>query len=104
MQQTQASNQRTRTTVAIAPALLDAVDRAVREGLAASRNDFLAAALRRELARCNRQAIDDAFAAMADDPDYQQEAMDIEQSFAVASWEALATSARTPPLEAIRYE
>lgn len=36
--------------------------------------------------------IDAAFAAMADDPEYQAEALQIEQEFSIAQWEALQSS------------
>ncbi len=37
----------------------------------------------------SRTEIDAAFAAMADDPEYQEEALRICEEFAVADWEAL---------------
>jgi len=36
--------------------------------------------------------IDAAFAAMADDPEYQAEALQIEREFSIAQWEALQSS------------
>ena len=80
---------RARTTVVIPPDLLEAVDRAVSEGLARSRNDFLALALRNQLAQCRRATIDAAFAGMADDGDYQREAVEITRAFETADAEAL---------------
>lgn len=80
---------RTRTTVTIPLALLEAVDRAVEEGLARSRNDFLAMALHNQLAQCRRTAIDTAFAGMATDAEYQQEAREVLRDFEAADWEAL---------------
>src|SRR5262249_36781791 len=78
-----------RTTLAIPAELLDAVDQAIREGKARSRNELVASALRHELAAHERAAIDAAFAAMADDPDYRAEAERIAAEFATADWEAL---------------
>jgi len=78
-----------RTTLAIPADLLEAADQAIREGKARSRNELVASALRHELASYERAAIDAAFAAMADDPDYREEAERIADEFATADWEAL---------------
>ena len=51
-----------RTTVTLPANLLEAMDRAVREGNARSRNELITIALRRELAAQERAAIDAAFA------------------------------------------
>lgn len=80
---------RARTTVVIPPELLEAVDRAVSEGVARSRNEFLAQALRNQLALCHRAAIDEAFAGMADDSDYQREAVEVTRAFETVDAEAL---------------
>lgn len=77
-----------RTTLALPEDVLAAVDRAVREGKARSRVAWITEALRRELAAEERTAIDAAFAAMATDTAYRQEAEMIEAEFAGASWEA----------------
>jgi metal-responsive CopG/Arc/MetJ family transcriptional regulator len=77
-----------RTTVAIPSDLLEAVDTAVREGKVRSRNEFLAEALRREIAAQRRAEIDAAFAAMADDEELQREAEQIAEEFVIAEWEA----------------
>ncbi len=81
---------RVRTTVAIPRDLLVAVDRAVRDGLAKSRNDFLAAALHRELRAHRRRTIDAAFAGMATDPDYQREALAMTREMEATDWETLS--------------
>ncbi len=78
-----------RTTLALPADLLERVDSAVREGRARSRNAFVAAALRRQLAAEEAAVIDAAFAAMADDEEYQAEARALAEEFAVADWEAL---------------
>ncbi len=77
-----------RTTVAIAESQLRAVDAAVQQGSAASRNDFVALALRNQLAAWRRQAIDASFAEMASDPVYQCEALEIADEFGSADWES----------------
>jgi len=76
------------TTLAIPRELLEATDRAVLEGKARSRNDFMVQALRRELAAQKRSAIDAALVEMASDPDYQAEVLKLETEFATAQWEA----------------
>ncbi len=75
-----------RTTITLPRQLLDAVDQAVREGRAKSRNDLLATAIRHELGALQRAAIDAAFDEMANDLDYQEEARRITDEFARADW------------------
>ncbi|HLF05166.1 MAG TPA: YlcI/YnfO family protein [Dehalococcoidia bacterium] len=83
-----------RTTLTLPAALLAAVDQAVREGKAKSRNQLVAAALRRELAALERAAIDQAFAGMADDKAYQEESLKIAEEFAISDWEAFQLGER----------
>ena len=45
--------------------------------------------MRHELAALKRAEIDTAFADMANDTEYQAEALQIEAEFFLASWEAL---------------
>ena len=78
-----------RTTLTISRELLEATDKAVLEGKAKSRNDFVAQALRREPALQKRSEVDAALAEMANDPDYQAEVLKLEVEFATAQWEAL---------------
>jgi metal-responsive CopG/Arc/MetJ family transcriptional regulator len=78
-----------RTTFTLPADLLEAMDRAVREGNARSRNELITTALRRELAAQERAAIDTAFAAMADDPVYHAEAREVATAFTAADWEAM---------------
>lgn len=80
---------KTRTTVSLPTDLLVGVDDAVRRGLAASRSAFLANAVRRELERKHREAIDREFESMATDPAYQSEAREITDEYQIADWEAL---------------
>ena len=85
-----------RTTLTLPADLLAAVDQAVREGRARSRNELVAGALRHELSAQERLAIDAAFAAMADDPAYKAEARAIAAEFAPADWEALRRAEGQP--------
>ncbi len=82
-------SQNTRTTLTLPNELLEATDKAVQQGKAKSRNEFVAQALRRELAAQKRAEVDAALAEMANDPDYQAEVLKIEAEFASAQWEAL---------------
>lgn len=76
-----------RTTLTLPAELLEAADRAVRAGRARSRNDFVASALRRELAAQRRAEIDADLADMATDTDYQHEAAQIMAELATADSE-----------------
>ena len=82
------SNQTMRTTLALPVDLLKATDQLVREGKAKSRNELVAAALRHELAALQRAAIDAAFAEMAHDQVYWDEARRLTVEFASSDWEA----------------
>lgn len=77
-----------RTTLSLPAELLEATDLAISKGQAKSRNEFIAQALKHELAALRRAEIDAEFAAMADDVEYQAEVLQIEAEFALASWEA----------------
>ena len=85
-----------RTTVALPEDLLERVDRAVREGKARSRNGFVAAALRRELAAEEAAEIDAAFAAMAEDEAYQVEARAMAEEFVADEWVAFRKAESQP--------
>jgi metal-responsive CopG/Arc/MetJ family transcriptional regulator len=82
-------NQTIRTTITLPAELLAAADRAVNQGKARNRNQFVAQALLHELEALKRAEIDAALAEMAQDPAYQAEVLKIEAEFAAASWEAL---------------
>jgi metal-responsive CopG/Arc/MetJ family transcriptional regulator len=77
-----------RIAVTLPSELRSAVDQAVREGGAKSRNELMANALRRELAALERAAIDAAFAEMAHDLDYQEESRRLTAEFESSDWEA----------------
>lgn len=77
-----------RTTLSLPADVLEATDRAVQQGLARSRNEFVTIALRHELAAQKKAKIDAEFAFMADDAEYQAESLAIASEFALAEWEA----------------
>ncbi len=78
-----------RTTLTLPAELLEATELAVSQGKAKSRNEFVAQALRHELAALKRAEVDAALAEMAQDPEYQAEVLKMEAELATASWEAL---------------
>ncbi len=81
--------QTVRTTLTLPAELVEAADQAIGQGKAKSRNEFVAQALRHELAALKRAEIDAALAQMAQDPEYQAQVLKMETEFATASWEAL---------------
>ncbi|KAB8330491.1 ribbon-helix-helix protein, CopG family [Scytonema tolypothrichoides VB-61278] len=83
------NHQTVRTTLTLPSELLEATDKVVQQGKAKSRNEFVAQALRRELAALKRAEVDAALAQMANDPEYQAEVLKMEAEFASAQWEAL---------------
>ena len=87
---------RTRTTVALPTELLEGIDAAVKGGLTPTRNEFLAAAVRHELERIRREAVDREFEMMAEDPIYQRESREISEEHRVAGWEALRVAEDEP--------
>ena len=80
------------TTLTLPDDLLAAVDDAVREGRASSRDELVVEALRRWLASFDEEAIDRAFDSMADDTEYLGEAEEIARGFARAEWDAFRSS------------
>jgi metal-responsive CopG/Arc/MetJ family transcriptional regulator len=83
-----------RTTVAVPVHLLEQVDAAVQAGSVRSRNEFVAAALRHELAAREREEIDAAFRAMGEDDEVQEEASLLAREFAPSDWEAFEAGER----------
>ncbi|GBF86433.1 hypothetical protein AsFPU3_3504 [Aphanothece sacrum FPU3] len=77
-----------RTTITLPEELLKATDLMITQGKVKSRNEFIAQALRHELAALKQAEIDAALAEMAQDPDYHTEVLRMEAEFTTASWEA----------------
>lgn len=86
------SNPTIEATISLPANLLEATDRAVNQGKAKSRDEFIMRAIRRELAALKRAETDTALAEMASDPEYQAEVLQMEAEFATASWEAFKLS------------
>ncbi|MEB3311626.1 MAG: CopG family transcriptional regulator [Snowella sp.] len=79
-----------RTTLALPADLLQATDTLVSQGKINSRNEFIAQAIKHELAALKRAEIDQALAEMVQQPDYQEEVLKMDREFARASWEAFS--------------
>lgn len=77
------------TTLGLPSDLLAAVDKAICEGHARNRDELVESALRRELTKLRRAALDAEFVHMKDDADYRTEAFQILADFAQSDWEAL---------------
>jgi metal-responsive CopG/Arc/MetJ family transcriptional regulator len=81
-------NNMVRTTLTLPADLLEAADRAVRDGKSRSRNAFVASAIRRELDSQRRAEIAADLADMGRDADYLHEAERIMTEFASSDVEA----------------
>jgi hypothetical protein len=62
---------------------------------ASSFNDFVVQAIEQKLRQLSEAEIDAAFAGMADDLDYQHQAIALSQEFEQSDWEALRASEGT---------
>ncbi|MEZ2229567.1 MULTISPECIES: CopG family transcriptional regulator [unclassified Microcoleus] len=82
------SNPTIEAKISLPANLLEATDKAVNQGKAKSRDEFIMRAICRELAALKRAEIDEALAEMTSDPEYQAEVLQMEAEFATASWEA----------------
>jgi hypothetical protein len=82
------------TTLRLPRPLYDRVKGLVEREHAGSVNDFIVNALAAYVRAVERKAIDDAFADMADDTQYQREALLIAEQFARSDAEALELSER----------
>jgi metal-responsive CopG/Arc/MetJ family transcriptional regulator len=89
-------SQTVRTTLTIPADLLQATDAIINQGKANSRNEFVAQALKHELATLKRAEIDQALAEMAQQQDYHTEVLKMDSEFAIASWEALKQEENQP--------
>jgi hypothetical protein len=80
------------TTVRLPKRIYEEARAAVKESKAASSiNDFLVQAVEQRLKQLRDREIDAAFAKMADDPEYQRDAVTLAQSFEGSDWSAYQT-------------
>ncbi len=82
------SNPTIEAKISLPVSLLEATNKAVQQGKANSRDEFIMRAIRKELAALKRAEIDASFAKMANDAEYQAEALQIAEEFAISDWEA----------------
>lgn len=78
-----------RTTVTLPTILVRRSEHFVEKGAVPSRNALIIAALEHFLAELEEREIDQAFAAMAEDTDYQMFDEQLAEDFAESDWEAL---------------
>lgn len=88
--------ERVRTTVRLPRPLYEEARRVVEKSISPAQtiNDFFVAAILAYLKHLERRQIDAAFAAMAEDTDYQKEASLIAEEFSQSDWEAFQTTER----------
>jgi hypothetical protein len=82
------------TTLRLPRPLYERVKIFVEQNKTGSVNDFVVTALSAYVRAVERKAIDDAFRGMADDKQYQREALLIAEQFAASDAEALELSER----------
>ena len=77
------------TTVRLPKDLYEQARIAVKEaGAASSINDFMVEAIEEKLRQLHEQEIDQAFAGMGADEEYQKDSVSLAESFARSDWEA----------------
>lgn len=81
-----------RTTVTLPANLVKRSERFVEKGVIPSRNALIVAALEYFLAELEEREIDQAFAAMAEDKEYQLLDERLAEEFADSDWEALLSA------------
>lgn len=81
-----------RTTVSLPSALVERSQRFIDDGTVANRNALVVAAVESFLNEMERERIDQAFAAMADDAAYLGLDVALAEEFALSDWETLAKS------------
>ena len=94
MQNTTRASRNTQTTLRLPKQLYERVKRHVAAERADSVNDFILEAVSAYLRALERKAIDDAFRGMAEDKEYQREALRIAEQFAHSDAEAIELSER----------
>lgn len=91
---TQKSAHNLQTTLRLPKQLYERVKNYVERDQTSSVNEFIVNALAAYVRAVERKAIDDAFLGMADDKQYQREALLIAEQFAASDAEALELSER----------
>jgi Arc/MetJ-type ribon-helix-helix transcriptional regulator len=91
---TQKSDHNLQTTLRLPKQLYERIKSHVQRDQTVSVNEFIVNALAAYVRALERKAIDDAFLGMADDKQYQREALAIAEQFAASDAEALELSER----------
>ena len=76
-----------RTTITLPESLVKQVDRLISAGNIKSRNQFIIEALEEKVRQIKDLQLDEEFAGMATDAEYQQEALEIEREFEISDYE-----------------
>ncbi len=78
-----------RTTITISESLVQQVDKLISQGEIKTRNQFIVEALEDKVRQIRDLQLDEKFVGMADDMEYQQEALEIEQKFTSSDYEVI---------------
>jgi hypothetical protein len=82
------------TTVRMPRQIYERAKVAIRHTQQSSFNEFVVQAIEEKVRRLNEAQIDAAFAQMADDPDYQRDAVAMSREFEKSDWDAFGS----PPI------
>lgn len=85
---------RVQTTVRLPKPLYEQARKCAEKTTAQSINEFFVAAITAYLKILRRKRIDAAFSGMAEDAEYQREALLIAEEFSASDWEALELTER----------
>ena len=85
-----AKNRYQNTTVRVPRRLYEQAKTALSRSRESSLNEFVVQAIEEKLRRLTEAEIDAAFAQMAQDPDYQRDAMTLAREFEKSDWEAFS--------------
>jgi hypothetical protein len=83
------------TTIRLPRQIYERARMAVPQSQASSFNEFVVQAIEEKVQRLTESEIDHAFAQMADDPEYQLDAVRLANEFEKSDWEAFAGRRRS---------
>lgn len=86
------------TTVRVPTRVYEQAKVAIGRSQGASFNEFVVQAIEEKVRRLSEAEIDAAFDGMAQDPQYQRDAVAMAQEFEKSDWEALETATRQPTI------
>jgi len=82
------------TTIRLPRAVYERARMAVPQSQASSFNEFVVQAIEEKVQRLTEAEIDQAFAQMANDPDYQRAAVQLANEFETSDWEAFTSAGK----------